>query len=127
VCDIVVENFRPGVLDRLGVGWAVLSGVNPALVMLSISGFGQAGPEVHRQAYAPIIHAESGLIGRQAEVSGDAPGDIAFALADSLAGLHGTRWSGCRIGSVTPTPAHPEGFRKPASTLTMCSLTGLRM
>jgi CoA:oxalate CoA-transferase len=89
-CDVVVENFRPGVLDRLGIGWTRLRAVNPALVMLSISGFGQQGPEAGRQAYAPIIHAEAGFIGRQADVSGEAPADIAFALADSLAGLHGT-------------------------------------
>jgi CoA:oxalate CoA-transferase len=58
--------------------------------MLSISGFGQSGPQAGRQAYAPIIHAESGLVSRQASLTGNAPADIAFALADSLAGLHGT-------------------------------------
>jgi CoA:oxalate CoA-transferase len=89
VADVVVENFRPGVLDRLGAGWAVLSRANPRLVMLSISGFGQHGPEAGRQAYAPIIHAESGLIGRQADLNDDTPTDIPFALADSLSGLHG--------------------------------------
>jgi len=90
VCDVVVENFRPGILDRFGAGWPALSAVNERLVMLSISGFGQDGPEASRPAYAPIIHAESGLIGRQADVSKGPPADIALALADSLAGLHGT-------------------------------------
>jgi CoA:oxalate CoA-transferase len=90
VCDVVIENFRPGVLDRLGLGWEPLRAANPALVLLSISGFGQTGPDSGRQAYAPVIHAESGLIGRQAEVSGGPPEDLALALADSLAGLHGT-------------------------------------
>ncbi len=89
VCDVVVENFRPGILDRFGAGWPALSAVNERLVMLSISGFGQDGPEAS-QAYAPIIHAESGLIGRQADLSKGPPADIALALADSLAGLHGT-------------------------------------
>jgi CoA:oxalate CoA-transferase len=89
-CDVVLENFRPGVLDRLGIGWPRLSTANPELVMLSVSGFGQDGPEAGRQAYAPIIHAESGFIGRQADVNGTDPVDIAFALADSLAALHGT-------------------------------------
>jgi CoA:oxalate CoA-transferase len=81
-CDVVVESFRPGVLDRFGAGWAVLSAVNPRLVMLSISGFGQYGHEAEHPAYAPIIHAETGLIGRQADVSGAPPADIALALAD---------------------------------------------
>jgi CoA:oxalate CoA-transferase len=89
-CDILIENFRPGVADRLGCGWQRLSAVNPRLIMLSISGFGQSGPQAGRQAYAPIIHAESGLVSRQASLTGRAPADIAFALADSLAGLHGT-------------------------------------
>jgi CoA:oxalate CoA-transferase len=89
-CDVLVENFRPGVLGRFGAGWSALSAVNPRLVMLSISGFGQDGHDAERAAYAPVIHAEAGLIGRQADLSGDPPADIAFALADTLAGLHGT-------------------------------------
>jgi crotonobetainyl-CoA:carnitine CoA-transferase CaiB-like acyl-CoA transferase len=89
-CDVVVENFRPGVLDRFGAGWAALSAVNPRLVMLSISGFGREGEDAGRAAYAPVIHAEAGLIGRQADITGDPPADIAFAVADALAGLHGT-------------------------------------
>src|SRR5690242_17592677 len=89
-CDVLVENFRPGVLDRFGVGWPVLAAANPRLVMLSISGFGQDGEDAGRAAYAPVIHAEAGLIGRQADLTGDPPEDIAFALADTLAGLHGT-------------------------------------
>ena len=58
--------------------------------MLSVSGFGQDGDQSERPAYAPIIHAEAGLIGRQADISGGPPADVAFALADALAGLHGT-------------------------------------
>jgi len=87
--DIVVENFRPGTVDRLGVGWAALSEINPRLVMLSVSGFGQWGPEVGRQAYAPVLHAESGLLGRQAEVDDVEPHDVVMALADSVSSLHG--------------------------------------
>ncbi|MGQ0623855.1 MAG: CaiB/BaiF CoA transferase family protein [Sporichthyaceae bacterium] len=87
--DVVIENFRPGTLERLGVGWAALSSANPRLVMLSISGFGQTGPESGRQAYAPVLHAESGLLGRQAQVTGQAPIDIVMAMADSVTSLHG--------------------------------------
>src|SRR5439155_1542962 len=59
------------------------------LVMLSITGFGQAGPESGRQAYAPVIHAESGLIRRQADFDGAWPSDPALSIADTNAGLHG--------------------------------------
>lgn len=87
--DVVLENFRPGALGRLGVDFAALSAAHPRLVMLSISGFGQWGPESHRQAYAPVVHAESGLLGRQAEIDGEAPRDVVMALADSVTALHG--------------------------------------
>ncbi len=87
--DIVVENFRPGIMDKFGIGWTDLSAINPRLVMLSISGYGQNGPERGRAAYAPVLHAETGLIARQAEMSGGHPADIQFAMADSYSSLHG--------------------------------------
>ena len=62
--DILVENFRPDVMPRLGLGYDVLKAANPRLIMLSISGFGQGGPESRRPAYAPIVHAEVGLLHR---------------------------------------------------------------
>ena len=63
--DVVLENFRPGIMAGFGLGWEHLSAVNPQLVMLSISGFGQTGPERDRASYAPIIHGEIGLLARQ--------------------------------------------------------------
>src|SRR5882724_2323135 len=87
--DVVIENFRPGVLDKLGLGYAALAAKNPRLIMLSISGFGQEGPEAQRQAYAPIIHAESGWIGRIGEMHGTPLVDSVMSFADSIAGLHG--------------------------------------
>lgn len=88
--DIVVENFRPGTLDSYGVGWTQLSEANPGLIMLSISGFGQDGPEANRRAYAPVVHAESGMLGRQAEADGVPATDLMLGLSDSLAALHGS-------------------------------------
>jgi CoA:oxalate CoA-transferase len=87
--DVVIENFRPGVMDRLGLSWSKLSEANPRVIVLSISGFGQSGPEAHRQAYAPIIHAESGWIGRRGEMLGEPPRDSVVSFADSITGLHG--------------------------------------
>lgn len=88
--DVLIENFRPGVMERLGLGYPTLRERNPGLVMLSVSGFGQNGPESQRQAYAPVIHAEAGYIARHAEMDGNAATDPIFSLADSYSALHGT-------------------------------------
>jgi crotonobetainyl-CoA:carnitine CoA-transferase CaiB-like acyl-CoA transferase len=87
--DIVIENFRPDVMERLGINYESLSKINPALIMLSISGFGHGGSESHRPAYAPVIHAEGGLIERHTFRT-DAPlSDLPVSLADTNAALHG--------------------------------------
>jgi crotonobetainyl-CoA:carnitine CoA-transferase CaiB-like acyl-CoA transferase len=87
--DVVVENYRPGVMAEFGLAWEDLQAVNPRLVMLSISGFGQEGPERSRASYAPIIHAEMGLLARQSFVDGNKPTDVALSVADTYTGLHG--------------------------------------
>ncbi len=89
VADVVVENFRPGVLASFGLDWAALSADHPELVMLSMSGFGQDGPESQRAAYAGIIHAESGFLARQARLTGAPPDDVQLSVADTTTGLHG--------------------------------------
>jgi CoA:oxalate CoA-transferase len=86
--DVLIENFRPGVIDRLGLGYEVLAAANPRLIMVSVSGFGATGPEAGRRALAPVIHAESGLLARQAELDGTEPSDLPLALADTVTGLH---------------------------------------
>lgn len=58
--DIIVENFRPGVMKRLGLDYETLSPENPRLIFCSMSGYGQTGPSAERPAYAPVIHAASG-------------------------------------------------------------------
>ena len=89
VADVMIENFRPGVLDRFGLGWEQMRETNPALILLSISGFGQTGPETRRQAYASVLHAESGLIARQAAFDRAQATDPILSIADYDAGLHG--------------------------------------
>ena len=86
--DVVIENFRPGVIDRLGLGYERLAAVNQGLIMLSVSGFGTTGPDSGRRALAPVIHAESGLLARQADLDGREPADLPLALADTVTGLH---------------------------------------
>ena len=67
VSDVLVENFRPGVMDRLGMGPDVMRARNPRLIFASVSGYGQTGPWVHRRAYAPVVGAESGFTKAQGD------------------------------------------------------------
>ncbi len=88
--DVVIANFRPGVLARAGLDEATLRADNPALIMVSVSGFGATGPESQRAAYAPVLHAESGLLARLAAFDDRPVTDIALSLADQVAALHAT-------------------------------------
>jgi len=84
--DVLVENFRPGVMDRLGLSAAVLQELNPALVNLSISGFGSVGPDRSRVGYDQILQAEGGLMG----ITGvEVPTRVGVPVADLTAGLFG--------------------------------------
>ncbi len=85
-CDVVIENFRPGVMDRLGLGAAVLQEAYPSLIFVSVSGFGQTGPNRHLPAYDMIIQAMSGLM----EITGEKdrqPMMVGDAIADVAAGM----------------------------------------
>ncbi len=87
--DVLIENFRPDVMRRLGIDYDTLAEINPRLIMLSISGFGANNTDSRRAAYAPIIHAETGLIARQAEVTGAFPTELPLSVADTNAAMHG--------------------------------------
>ncbi|MGI9646586.1 MAG: CaiB/BaiF CoA transferase family protein [Ilumatobacteraceae bacterium] len=65
--DVLVENYRPGVMDKLGLGPDVALARNPQLIYASISGYGQTGPWVGRRAYAPVVEAETGIIASQGD------------------------------------------------------------
>jgi CoA:oxalate CoA-transferase len=89
--DIVVENFRPGVMDRLGLGYEALREINPRLIYCSISGYGQSGPDAERAAYAMIVQAESGFDRSLMRYAGDRdrPAAGAIFVADVLGGIFG--------------------------------------
>ena len=87
--DIVIENYRPDVMDRLELGYKALKKANQKIIMLSISGFGREGPESQKPAYAPVIHAEAGLIHRKWKRDGGSLSDLPTSLADTNAALHG--------------------------------------
>ncbi len=87
--DILIENYRPDVMQRLGLGYSTLQEINPRLIMLSITGFGHNGPESHRPAYAPIVHAEAGLMDRASRRGNIPHRDLPLSVADTNASLHG--------------------------------------
>ena len=86
--DVVVENFRPGVLDRLGFSPEAMHELNPSLVILSITGFGHDGPESSRSGYDQILQGEAGLM----SLTGSGPDDpqrVGVPIADLLSGMYG--------------------------------------
>lgn len=84
--DVVIENFRPGTLEKWGLGWKELSAANPRLVLTRVTGFGQFGPYAHRPGFGTLAEAMSGFAAITGEP--DAPPVLPpFGLADSIAGL----------------------------------------
>lgn len=84
--DVIVENFRPGTLERLGIGWDVLHERNPGLILVRVSGYGQTGPAASRPGYASVAEAVSGL--RHLNGYPDQPPPrLALSLGDTLAGM----------------------------------------
>jgi crotonobetainyl-CoA:carnitine CoA-transferase CaiB-like acyl-CoA transferase len=86
--DVLMENFRPGILDRLGFTAQRLAAINPRLIILSISGFGHDGPEAGRAGYDQIAQGEAGLM----SVTGSGPADlqrVGVPIADLLVGMYG--------------------------------------
>ncbi len=86
-CDVVVENFRPGVAAKLGLGAEALRADNPALVYASISGFGQSGPFAQFPAYDLVVQAMSGLMDATGEEGGP-PLKVGESMGDLMAGLY---------------------------------------
>jgi formyl-CoA transferase len=86
--DVLIENFRPGVLDRMGFSTTRLHELNPALVVLAISGFGHDGPEGQRAGYDQIAQGEAGLMSLTGP-SADEPTRVGVPIGDLLAGMYG--------------------------------------
>jgi crotonobetainyl-CoA:carnitine CoA-transferase CaiB-like acyl-CoA transferase len=86
--DVLVENFRPGVMDRLGLGAAELERLNDRLIVLSITGFGEGGPDGHRSGFDQIIQGEAGLMGITGPVGGP-PTKFGVPITDILSGMFG--------------------------------------
>jgi crotonobetainyl-CoA:carnitine CoA-transferase CaiB-like acyl-CoA transferase len=85
--DVLVENFRPSVMEKLGLGSAELCRENPRLVYASITGFGPQGELANRRAYANVVHAAAGLLERQARIDGMPPTPVHWSAADTYSSL----------------------------------------
>jgi len=88
--DVLCENFRPGTLEKWGLGWDVLSKVNPKLILLRVSGYGQDGPYRDRPGFARIAHAYAGLVHLAGMPGGPPVTPGSTSLADYITGLYGT-------------------------------------
>ena len=88
--DIVVENFRPGTLEKWNLGYDVLSQRNSGIILVRVSGYGQTGPDAHKAGYASVAEAASGLRHLNGFPGGPPP-RLALSLGDSLAGMFGAQ------------------------------------
>ena len=85
--DVFVQNFRPGAIEGMGLGYDVLKAINPRLVFASISGFGETGPYAHKRVYDPVIQALSGMADIQANDANDRPRMMRTVIPDKTTGL----------------------------------------
>lgn len=85
--DVLVENYRPGVMARLGYGWEVLHGLYPRLVYAAVSGFGQTGPDARKPAYDMVVQARGGVMSITGE-SGGPPVRVGASIGDIVAGMY---------------------------------------
>ena len=88
VCDILIENYRPGVMDRLGLGYDVLSAINPRLIYCAISGFGMTGPLRDRPSFDIVVQALSGALSVNGE-KGRPPTKLGIPMGDLSGGIYG--------------------------------------
>ena len=87
-CDVLVENYRPGVMDRLGLGYGALSAVNPKLIYCSISGYGMTGPLKDRPSFDIVLQAMSGALSVNGEPGG-LPSKLGLPIGDLVGGVNG--------------------------------------
>lgn len=89
--DVVIQNYRPGVMDRLGLGYDDISAVNPDVVYASLSGFGSVGPYSDRSAYDTVIQAYAGFASNQADPDDGMPTFLRQTAADKVTALYATQ------------------------------------
>ena len=85
--DVFIQNFRPGAIERMGLSWDVLSALNPRLLYVSVSGFGETGPYAHKRVYDPVIQALTGLPDVQADSATSRPKMVRTIIPDKVSAL----------------------------------------
>ena len=85
--DVFVQNFRPGTIERMGLSYEVLQSINPALLYVSVSGFGEQGPYSHKRVYDPVIQALTGLPDMQADAAEARPKMVRTVIPDKVSAL----------------------------------------
>ncbi|EUC12514.1 UNVERIFIED_ORG: formyl-CoA transferase [Burkholderia sp. CF145] len=124
-CDVIIENFRPGTLEGWGLGWDVLREINPGLIMMRVSGFGQSGPYRDRPGFGVVAEAMGGLRHLSGE-PGRTPVRVGISIGDSLSALHGVigvllalrhREQNGGVGQVVDVALYESVFNMMESTL----------
>jgi crotonobetainyl-CoA:carnitine CoA-transferase CaiB-like acyl-CoA transferase len=110
--DVVLENFRPGVLDKMGVGEAAVRAINPAVVYCAISGVGQSGPESHLPTYDAIAQSKSGLTSQLTSMTDPEP--VGPPLSDQITGMYAAY---AILGALHQRQRDGEGQRVDVSML----------
>ena len=85
--DVFVQNFRPGAIERMGLGYEILQSINPSIIYVSISGFGEKGPYSHKRVYDPVIQALTGLPDMQADAAEARPKMVRTVIPDKVSAL----------------------------------------
>jgi crotonobetainyl-CoA:carnitine CoA-transferase CaiB-like acyl-CoA transferase len=109
-CDAVIENFRPGVAERLGLGWEAIRARNPRCVVVSVNGFGSDSSWRERRGFAHVVHAAAGVLHDQAERTGQPVAQLAQAFGDVSTALHATvaLLAALRVAAETGQGQHVE-------------------
>ncbi len=133
-CDIIVENFRPGLLERLGLGWEVLHALNPRLILVRVSGYGQTGQARDKPGFGSVGEAMGG-IRRITGEPGERPVRPNISLGDSVAGLyavigtllavHARDVRGTGVGQVVDVALYEAVFSLLESTLPEYDVAGI--
>jgi len=109
-CDAVIENFRPGVAERLGLGWEAIHARSPRTVLVSVNGFGSDSSWRERRGFAHVVHAAAGILDDQAARTGQPVTQLAQAFGDVASALHATvaLLAALRVAAETGEGQHVE-------------------